>query len=190
MRSYITFWFKLQSTRFELLSGRVLSCTLGRKPYRCLWLTWGGSSGCSTCVGILKTLLNRSTFIEAHKLLKSGRSGEQYPFLLLLLMNDCSGVARSSGARGQISTSSSPSPFPAIFLAWNLGTHPFGGPWTLPTLPTALLRHWSDSSRLRQQTRDTCRTRVKSRPSVSNASKIINDISTDAGISLTLEDYE
>jgi len=24
-----------------------------------------------------------------HKLLKSGRSGEQYPFLLLLLMNDC-----------------------------------------------------------------------------------------------------
>ena len=24
---------KLQSTRFEVLSGRVLSCTLGRKPY-------------------------------------------------------------------------------------------------------------------------------------------------------------
>ena len=30
---------KLQSTMFELLSGRVLSCTLGRKPYRCVWLT-------------------------------------------------------------------------------------------------------------------------------------------------------
>ena len=83
MRSYITFWFKLQSTRFELLSGRVLSCTLGRKPYRCVWLTGGGSSGCSICVGIFKTLLNRSTFIEVHKLLKSGRSGEQYPSLLL-----------------------------------------------------------------------------------------------------------
>jgi len=47
----------------------------------------GGSSGCSTCIGIFKTLLNRSTFIELHKLLKSGRSGEQYPFLLLMLMN-------------------------------------------------------------------------------------------------------
>ena len=43
----------------------------------------GGSSGCSTCVGIFKTLLNRSTFIEVHKLLKSGRSGEQYPFTLV-----------------------------------------------------------------------------------------------------------
>jgi len=30
---------KLQSTRFEVLSGRVLSCALGRKPYRCVWLT-------------------------------------------------------------------------------------------------------------------------------------------------------
>ena len=50
---------KLQSTMFELLSGRVLSCILGRKPYRCVWLTGGGSSGCSTCVGIFKTLLNR-----------------------------------------------------------------------------------------------------------------------------------
>ena len=48
----------------------------------------GGSSGCNTCIGILKTLLNRSTFIEVHKLLKPGRSGEQYPLLLLLLMND------------------------------------------------------------------------------------------------------
>ena len=43
----------------------------------------GGSSGCNKCIGIFKTLLNRSNFIEAHKLLKSGRSGEQYPFLLL-----------------------------------------------------------------------------------------------------------
>ena len=34
----------------------------------------GGSSGCSTCIGIFKTLLNMSTFIEVHKLLKSGRS--------------------------------------------------------------------------------------------------------------------
>ena len=47
---------KLQSTMFELLSGRVLSFTLGRKPYRCVWLTGGGSNGCSTCVGIFKTL--------------------------------------------------------------------------------------------------------------------------------------
>jgi len=30
---------KLQSTRFEVLSSRVLSCTLGRKPYRWVWLT-------------------------------------------------------------------------------------------------------------------------------------------------------
>jgi len=28
----------LQSTRFEVLSGRVLSCALGRKPYRCVGL--------------------------------------------------------------------------------------------------------------------------------------------------------
>jgi len=49
----------------------------------------GGSGGCSACIGIFKTLLNRSTFIVVHQLLKSGRSGEQYPFLLLLLMNDC-----------------------------------------------------------------------------------------------------
>jgi len=55
---------KLQSTRFEVLCGRVLSCTLGRKPYRCVWLTGGGSSGCNTSVGIFKTLLNRSTFID------------------------------------------------------------------------------------------------------------------------------
>jgi len=48
----------------------------------------GGSSRCNTCIGIFKTLLNRSTFIEVHKLLKPGRSGEQYPLLLLLLMND------------------------------------------------------------------------------------------------------
>ena len=61
---YNILMMKLQSTRFELLSGRVLSCTLGRKPYRCVWLTGGGSSGCSTCIGIFKTLLNRSTFIE------------------------------------------------------------------------------------------------------------------------------
>ena len=74
---------KLQSTRFQVLSGRVLSCTLS------LCMTdGGGSSGCNTCIGIFKTLLNRSTFIEVHKLLKSGRSGEQYPLLLLLLMND------------------------------------------------------------------------------------------------------
>jgi len=55
---------KLQSTRFEVLCGRVLLCTLGRKPYRCVWLMGGGSSGCNTSVGIFKTLLNRSTFIE------------------------------------------------------------------------------------------------------------------------------
>jgi len=55
---------KLQSTRFEVLCGRVLLCTLGRKPYHCVWLTGGGSSGCNTSVGIFKTLLNRSTFIE------------------------------------------------------------------------------------------------------------------------------
>jgi len=78
---YNILMMKLQSTRFEVLSGRVLSCALGRKPYRCVWLTEGGSSGCSTCIGIFKTLLKRSTIIEVHILSKSGRSGEQYPFL-------------------------------------------------------------------------------------------------------------
>jgi len=47
---------KLQSTRFEVLSGRVLLCALGRIPYRCVWLTGGGSSGCSTFIGIFKTI--------------------------------------------------------------------------------------------------------------------------------------
>ena len=42
----------------------------------------GGSSGCNTCIGIFKTLLNRSTFVEVHKLLKSGRSGEQIDRLI------------------------------------------------------------------------------------------------------------
>jgi len=48
----------------------------------------GGNRGCKTCVGIFRTLLNRSPFIEVHKFSKSGRSGEQYPALLVLLMND------------------------------------------------------------------------------------------------------
>ena len=79
MRSNIIILMKLQCTRFELFFGRVLSCTLGRKPYRCVWLAGVVvvDVGPSTCVGTFKTLLNRSTFIEVHKLLKSGRSGEQ-----------------------------------------------------------------------------------------------------------------
>jgi len=81
---------KLQPTMFELLSG-IESCHV-------LWVVNHIAvydrrgvvvvDVVHDCVGIFKTLLNRSTFIEVHKLLKSGRSGEQYPFLLLLLMND------------------------------------------------------------------------------------------------------
>jgi len=41
-----------------------------------------------TCVGLFKTLLKRSSLIKVDKFSKSGRSGEQYSALLLLLMND------------------------------------------------------------------------------------------------------
>jgi len=44
----------------------------------------GGSSGCSTCVGIFKTLLNRSTFIEVHKLLKTGNRVNSTHFFTLV----------------------------------------------------------------------------------------------------------
>ena len=37
----------------------------------------------NTCIGIFRNLLNKSTFIEVYKLLKSGRSGEHYPVGLL-----------------------------------------------------------------------------------------------------------
>jgi len=49
-------------------------------------------------MGIFKTLLNRWTFIEAHKLLKSGRSGEQYPFLFTLVDERLNFVRRSAEA--------------------------------------------------------------------------------------------
>jgi len=91
MHSYITFWwwsYNPQCLSFSLVESCHVFWVVNHIAVYDWRPTGGGSSGCSTCVGIFKTLLNRSTFIQVHKLLKSGRSGEQYPFLLLLLMND------------------------------------------------------------------------------------------------------